>query len=259
MFYTLITGASSGIGWEMAQILAEKKENLILVARRVERMIPLKEDLESRFGISIFIFDTDLSIWNNCGKLFDSIQQNNLKVNKLINNAGFGLAGEFENLDISRLHAMVNLNCASLMELSHHFAKYWKNNKISGSILNVASIAGYYPGPYMTVYYASKAFVKSFSLALFWELKEYNIHVSCLCPGATKTEFDTVSGLSSLPLFTNLKLMSGKEVALLGLESHDKKRKIIVTGLKNKLFSLFSRIIPMNLQLLIISKLQKKD
>lgn len=186
--YAIITGASSGIGYEMAKILANKNINLLLVSRNAEKLKELKKELKSNYQIDIAYLSLDLSEINSALKLYQYTQEKNLEIDILINNAGVGLYGEHSEIDIGEISKMLQLNIISLTELSHFYSADMKKNK-KGRILNIASTAAYQPTPYFAAYGASKSYVLNFSEALAKELEEYDITVSCLSPGATDTNF----------------------------------------------------------------------
>ena len=186
--YAIITGASSGIGYEMANILATKNINLLLVSRNEKKLKDLQKNLLSQYQIKVEYYPLDLSEINSALKLYEYTQEKNLDIDILINNAGVGLYGEHSEIDINDISKMLQLNITSLTELSHYYSAEMKKNK-SGRILNIASTAAYQPTPYFAAYGASKSYVLNFSEALSKELEEYDVTVSCLSPGATDTNF----------------------------------------------------------------------
>ena len=231
MNYTLITGASTGIGKDFALLYAQKKQNLILVARNLVTLELLANELKTAYvGIEIECIAMDLSVSGAAKKVFDEVQSKNLSVNRLINNAGIGLQGAFVDISLEDQEKMLQLNVTALMQLTHYFAQDMKQNK-QGDILNVASTAAFQAGPYMAVYYASKAFVVSFSEALHNELRDEGVTVSVLCPGATKTEFFNPD--------RNLKLPSGAmasmDVAKIGVNALDSKKRMVISGVINNI------------------------
>ena len=253
MKYTLITGASSGIGYEMAKHYAEQGEPLILVARRKE----ILQDLQQQYPQTpIEIIEMDLSILDNAKQVFQLTEQKGLFVYRLINNAGFGEFGSFCETDLEREIAMVNLNIQALMILTKLYLQPMKA-KNQGEILNVSSIASFMPGPQMAVYYATKAFVTSLSKALSYELKDTNIHLSILAPGTTDTEFVKSANLENSSLFDRLKAQTAKEVAEYGISNLGKKR-VIIPKMLNKLLVFSTRFTPDWLLLKIVAFIQNK-
>ena len=179
---SLITGASGGIGAELARLFAAAGFDLVLVARRKEKLDELKNELESAHKIKVSVFECDLSKDGAAQKVFAFTQEQNISVDVLVNNAGFGDWGLFAECNLEKQNQMIHLNILSLTELTRLFVPQMTERK-SGRILNVASIASFMPGPKMSVYYASKAFVRSFTEALSVELKKTGVTVTALCPG----------------------------------------------------------------------------
>lgn len=249
MKYTLITGATSGIGYEIAKIYAEQGESLILVARRKA----ILDEFQQRYA-NVEIVEMDLSEPNNAKKLFEITEQNGWQVSRLINNAGFGVFGEFSETDLDREMAMVNLNIQAVMILTKLYLQPMKARN-QGEILNVSSVASFMPGPQMSVYYATKAFVTSFSKALSYELKETNINISILAPGTTATEFEKAANLQNSKLFDRLKVQSAEEVATYAVQNLGKN--VIIPNWLNKLMVFSSRFTPDFLLLPIVAFIQK--
>lgn len=249
-FYTLITGATSGIGHEIAKIYAEKGENLILVARRGE----ILADFQRQYA-NVEIVEMDLANPENAKRLFEITEQRGLKVSRLINNAGFGVFGDFIETDLEREMNMVNLNIQTLMILTKLYLQPMKERN-QGEILNVSSIAGEMPGPQMSVYYATKAFVTSFSKALRYELKDTNIKISILAPGTTATEFEKAANLQNSKLFDRLKVQSAEEVARYAVKNLGKP--MIIPNWLNKLLVFSRRLAPDFLLLRVVAEIQKR-
>lgn len=189
----LITGASSGIGAEFARQLAERGYNLILTARRKERLIQLKNSIQETCGIRIKLLSCDLSDEKQCEALYEKVKKLNIDI--VINNAGFGLFGKFTDTDLNRELEMIDVNIKAVHILTKLFVKDFRRRNY-GYILNVASIAGYMAGPLMSTYYASKNYVLQLTKAVNQELKhdKINVYVGVLCPGPVNTEFNQVSG-----------------------------------------------------------------
>jgi uncharacterized protein len=190
--FTLITGASEGIGRSLAYECAKRNFNVALVARSEDKLKEVSTDLTEKYGIKTVYYPIDISLSGSPEKIYEWSKKN-VGINILINNAGIGMFGKFEKLDLTEQLRMISLNIIGLVSLSHLFIKDMKKLDYS-NILNVASIAAFYPLPYYSVYGATKAFVLSFTEALRYELRETNINVSCICPGDTKTNFFRKTG-----------------------------------------------------------------
>ncbi|MCT4584443.1 MAG: SDR family NAD(P)-dependent oxidoreductase [Peptostreptococcaceae bacterium] len=225
----LITGASSGIGREFAKLHASKKGNLVIVARRKEKLLELKEELESKYDIDVYVIEKDLAKEEAPQEIYDELKKNKIEIDYLINNAGFGGRGKFYERKIEQDLAMINLNIIALTKLTRLFlSDFVKKN--SGKILNVSSTAAKVPGgPLQAVYYATKAFVSSFSYGISEELYDKNITVTALHPGATKSEFGKTSGMDKTNLFD--KSVSPSKVAKDGYEAMLNGKLEITSGL----------------------------
>jgi short-subunit dehydrogenase len=233
----LITGASAGLGVEFARQLSRRGHALVLVARRKERLEELAKELGNARAVAI-----DLSKPNAAAKLMDDLQTAGEEVEILVNNAGFGLIGKFAQLDAKRERQMVDLNVGTLTDLCRAVAPQMIKRK-AGAILNVASTAAFQPGPKMAVYFATKAFVLSLSEALHEELKPHGVHVTCLCPGPTRTEFGEVAGFDGNGLFDRV-AMEAPQVVETGLKGLDRNQAVVVTGLVNKIGAASTRFAP---------------
>jgi hypothetical protein len=206
----LITGASSGIGKELALIHAQQKGDLVIVARRKEELESLKTEIENKFGVQVKVIAKDLTKTEAPKEIYDELKQAGIEVEYLINNAGFGGLGKLHERDWVKDEAMINLNVMALTALTRLFLPdFVKRN--SGRILNTSSTASLIPGPLQAVYYATKAFVTSFSNAIAEELHDTNITVTALLPGATETEFGKISGMDKTSMFQSTS--SAKTVA----------------------------------------------
>ncbi|MCX8056053.1 MAG: SDR family oxidoreductase [Ignavibacteria bacterium] len=255
----LITGASFGIGYELAKIFAKEKYNLILTARSEDKLNQIKEELQNS-DIQIVTLAKDLSKPEAPKELFDEIKKLKINLDILINNAGFGLLGPFKELELQAQLDMIQLNITSLVHLTYLFLPEMIERK-SGKIMNVASTAAFQPGPNMAVYYATKAFVLSFSEALYSELKDYGITVSALCPGPTKTEFQKRARMENINL-ERAKLipyMSAEEVARIGYDGLMKGKRVIIPGFLNKFGTKLVRIFPKSIVLAVIKKFNTRD
>ena len=241
----LITGASSGIGKDMAKYLSDKGYDLVLVARDIDSIN--KND----FNTNVELESMDLSDIDNCNKLYEKYKN---KIDILVNNAGFGLIGLFNKTDIKREFNMIDLNVKAYHILTKLFLDDFIN-KDSGYILNVASSAAFQPGPLMATYYATKSYVHSFTLAIYEELKKMNsnVHISCLCPGPVNTNFNNVANCE----FT-VKSLSSEYVAKYAIDKMLKNKLLIIPGLSMRIFYHFGKIAPIKLKLKIIYSIQHR-
>ena len=241
--YALITGASSGIGLEMANICAENKINLLLTARNESALGTLSKELSEKFGISVLTLVDDLSDPHEVDNIFEFSKLQGIYIKYLINNAGFGDFAFFPNADWKKTSEMINLNITSLTRLCHLYIPEMMNKR-NGKILNVSSLAGFQPGPYMSVYYATKAYVLLFSEALRRELKGTGVSVTCLCPGPTNSLFWKRAGVESSRLIQMFHIPSSKQVAIYGYKSLMKNKSVAIYGSINKLTVFLERFIP---------------
>ncbi len=234
---TLITGASAGLGVDFARQLSARGDRLVLVARRKERLEALASELGNARAVAI-----DLGELGAAGRLIADLAAHGESVACLVNNAGFGLAGRVAELDGARQRSMIDLNCGALTELAHAVLPAMIAAK-SGAILNVASTAAFQPGPGMAVYFATKAFVLSFSEALHEEVRGYGVSVTALCPGPTATEFGEVAGWGGNAMLDKLSATSA-DVVRAGIAAMDKRRAIVIPGLVNKAGAQGHRLLP---------------
>jgi short-subunit dehydrogenase len=224
----LITGASSGLGKEFALIHAEKGGDLVIIARREEKLNKLKNEIESKFNAQVKVFVKDLTDNNAATEIYKEIKDDKIEINYLINNAGFGGVGKFHEREWQKDLDMINLNIIALTALTRLFLPdFVKRN--SGKILNVSSTASLLPGPLQAVYYATKAYVTSFSNAVNEELHDTNITVTNLMPGATATEFGATSGMDKTELFN--KTASARSVAEDGYNGMINGKLDVISGL----------------------------
>lgn len=224
----LITGASTGIGKEFAHIHAEKGGDLILVARSEDKLNELKKELEETHKINVLVISKDLTGANASKEVYDQVKNVGQKVDYLINNAGFGGIGKFNERELAEDLAMINLNVSALTALTHYFLQdFVKNNE--GRILNVSSVASLMSGPLQAVYYATKAYVTSFSNAIAEELHDTNVTVTNLMPGATETEFGKISGMDKTSMFEQA--ASARNVAEEGYNGMLNGKLDIISGL----------------------------
>ncbi len=241
MAYTLITGASGGIGAEFAREFAKHGHDLVIVARKAERLEALKEELNATYKIDVRTFVADLSREEERLALFDFTESNGLTVDALINNAGFGDNNAYLDASWNRQKSMVDLNVVALMHLTHLYGSGMKERKC-GKILNVASVAAFSAGPYMSVYYASKGFVLSFSEAIHDELKGCGVSVTALCLAPTATGFEKNAGLEKSKMFKLFGVESPGAVARRGYHGLMKNKAVVFHGKITYAFSLITRL-----------------
>lgn len=234
---TLITGASAGLGVDFARQLSARGERLVLVARRGDRLEALASELGNARAVAL-----DLGQPGAAARLAADLAAHGETCATLINNAGFGLWGRFSELDGGKQRAMIDLNCGALVELTHAMIVPMVERG-EGAVLNVASTAAFQPGPGMAVYFATKAFVLSFSEALHEEVAKKGVRVSALCPGPTATEFGAVAGFTGNGAFDKLSARSADVVAA-GLKALDRNKAVMVPGLSNKAGAQGHRLLP---------------
>lgn len=240
---TLITGASGGIGYELAKLFAKDRHNLVLVARNGPRLAQVADELQRQFGVSVSPIALDLADPATPQRLFEQLQREGIAVDVLINNAGYGKFGEFAGVALEESLGQIQLNITALTHLTKLFLGPMLQRG-SGKIMNVASTAGFQPGPLMAVYYATKAYVISFSEALANELADKGITVTCFCPGATETGFAGRAGNDQTRLFKNLRPMDVKTVARAGYHGLIKGRTLVIPGVRNWLVAESIRFSP---------------
>lgn len=236
----LITGASSGIGFDLAELFARDGYDLVLTARSEEKLRARADKLAAQFGVSARIIVKDLSSPQSPDAIFNELQRESVFVDVLVNNAGFGNHGPFHRTDLADELEMIQVNLTSLTHLTKLFVREMVR-KGSGKILNVASVAGFLPGPLMAVYYATKAYVLSFSEALAEELRGTGVCVTCLCPGPTRTDFQKRAGIGPIKV---LDALDSRTVARGGYEGLMKDRRVVVTGFINRLLVFGMRLVP---------------
>ena len=243
----LITGASSGIGREMAKILSDMGYDLILVARRKKKLEELKKQLTTK----VTIINLDISSTYNCMKLYDKVKKEDIDI--VINNAGFGLFGEFTETSLDKELDMIDTNIKAVHTLTKLFLKDFKE-KDSGYILNVSSSAAFLSGPLMSTYYATKGYVLKLTEAIYEELRreDSNVYIGTLCPGPVDTEFNDVANVKF-----SIQSLNSHDVAEYAINQMFKRKLIIIPGWKMK-FIVFSRLLPRKLLLRINYNIQKK-
>lgn len=257
MATALITGASSGIGFELAKVLARENFDLILVARSLDKLEDLKKQLSS-FNRRVDVISMDLSVPGAASELHKKTQSLGLTVDCLVNNAGFGEFGEFYKIDRQRQADMIHLNITALTELSHAYLASMVQKK-SGHIINIASTAAFQPGPRMAVYFATKAYVLSFSEALSEELSETGVNVTAICPGPTESGFADAANLGTSDLFKNKSVPTSKDVAEFTWKAMKNKDVVAVHGITNWLLAQSNRLAPRAVVRKIAKKVLKRD
>lgn len=257
MATALITGASNGIGLELARIHASKGDDLVLVARNKTKLDEIKSELESRFNVSVHTIGKDLSETNAAEEVYNETHRENIQVDYLINNAGFGDYGMFADADWEKESQMIQLNITTLTQ----FTKLYLNEMLkrgSGKIMNVTSTAAFQSGLTMAVYYATKAYVLSFSEAVDNEVRERGVTITALCPGPTESGFQTAAALEESGLVKGKKLPSAKDVAEYAYKAMMKGKTVAIHGLMNTILANSVRLMPRSVVVKITRKLQDK-
>lgn len=253
----LITGASKGIGKELAIVFAKNGYSLILVARSTHELEQLQNDLQKQYQCSVKTLSIDLSEANSVDTIITSLKDDLHEVEVLVNNAGFGIAKRFTDTSYEDINGILTVNMTALTQLTYKILPFMMAKK-SGKILNVASTAAYAPGPYMAIYYASKAYVLSFSEALYEEYKDEGITVSALCPGFTKTSFQERAGMEKTRIMNGyIPMMTAKDVADITYNDLMKDKRLIIPGFMNKLSVFMMCLTPGFIKAKVTSALDK--
>lgn len=253
----LITGASGGIGLELAKKFAQEGFDLVLVARSEDKLTAAKKLMEKEYPVSVKVLARDLTENNAPEEIFHALAMENRFIDILVNNAGMGDFGEFAEADLAKQDYMIQLNVVALMHMTKLFLKPMLERR-QGRILNVASIAAFQPGPLMSIYYATKAFVLSFSESLSRELKGSGVTVTALCPGPTWTGFGDVASLEKSKLFSSMKVTTPDKVAAYGYRAVMKGHPVAIHGSLNKLTIFSIRLAPRSLVREVIYRMQGK-
>lgn len=238
----LITGASSGIGLELAKCFAADGSRLVLVARNTSALETLAEELRRSCKVEAIVLTADLSLPETPGKICSELKGRGIVVDVLVNNAGFGAHGLFSELPLQQQLQMIQVNVTALVELTGLFLPGMVERSLGG-VLNIASVAGFVPGPGMAVYYATKAYVLSFTEALACELAGTGVKVTALCPGPTETNFGKVARVNGARL-VRVASMTAKQVAIEGHNAFRSGRAVNVSGWRNRLLILLVRLMP---------------
>jgi short-subunit dehydrogenase len=253
----LITGASGGLGYDLASIFAENGFNIVLVARNNGRLLDLANQARQMFGVSAHVISKDLSRSEAPLEIFKELQSIDVKVDVLVNNAGYGILGAFGYSDPAQQINMLDVNIMAPVRLTALFLPAMLK-KGEGRILNIASTAAFQPGPFMSGYYASKAFLVSFSAGLAEEIRDRGVTVSVLCPGPMATGFRARAGIKQPTLFATLADVDSRVAARSGFEGLMAGKSIMIPGFLNKLGMLAGRIMPITLMARILGTVQKQ-
>ena len=248
--FALITGASSGIGKALAENFAEHGYNVILAARSIAKMETQAAELQKRFGITAIVFGADLESPTGATELHAEIKRRGITLNALANNAGYGTFGKFQEASLDSQLAMMQINLSSLVALARLFLPDLLATK--GKMLNLASTAAFQPGPYMAVYYATKAFVLSFSEALAAELADTGVTVTALCPGPTASGFQDKAAMHHSAMVKGKRLPTSEEVARKGFRAMERGQRVYIPGLKNWILAQLPRFSPRRLVTAIV-------
>ena len=242
--YTLITGGAGGLGLELSKKFAQDKCDLFLISSNINKLNAAKEELEKEYGVEVRVLALDLSDNRNFDKVKEYVEANNIKVNNLINCAGFGDCTDFKDMDIDRQIRMIELNCNCPLYLMRLFVNDMINEK-EGHIMNINSIAAFFPGPYMCTYHASKAFLLNISEAIERELKGTGVKLTTICPGPFTSDF--VSKAHNDYTFSKIKPIPASEVAEISYKAFKKNKSLRIIGFKNRLLIFLTRLVPRKL------------
>ncbi|MFD3001403.1 SDR family NAD(P)-dependent oxidoreductase [Pontibacter toksunensis] len=257
-YTALITGASAGIGYELAELFAQHGHNLALVARSGGKLQSMAREFTSKYKVNTKVIAADLSKHDAPAKVMAQLKLEDTMVDVLVNNAGFGYYGAFRESDLQRELDMMQLNMVSLTHLCKLFLEQLPKGQ-HGKIMNVSSTAAFPPaGPYMAVYYASKAYVQSFSEALASELEDENVTVTVLCPGPTETNFKEAANLHGSGLFTKQFVADARSVAKAGYKGMMAGKVVVIPGIHNKLTVLSTRLMPRTILRNVVKRMQQK-
>ncbi len=254
----LITGASSGIGYELAKLFAADGYELILVARSEKKLRQVADELHHTYQVAVMVMPMDLGTAGAAEQLFNKLAREERTIDILINNAGYGWQGYFHGMDLATASDMIQLNIQSLLTLCRLFLPGMLQRG-RGRIMNVASTAAFQPGPLMAVYYATKAFVLSFSLALAAEYRKKGITITTLCPGPTLSDFQKRAGIENTRLARSnlMPFMTSAQVAKIAYQGLRRGRRMIVPGFMNKLGVFSTRLLPRSVLMAIIRSLHE--
>ena len=252
----LITGASGGIGYELAKLFARDKHNVVLVARSRQKLEQIAQELKSLGSPQVHVIAKDLAELEAPDEIFAETERRKISIDFLVNNAGFGERGPFLKTNLDNELEMVQVNVVALMHLTKLYLPAMVQRRF-GKIMQVASTAAFQPGPFMAVYYATKAFVLSFSEATYEELRGSGVTVTALCPGATETGFAQRAGMLNSKLF-NMRVMDSKTVAEIGYRGFLQGKPLVITGLRNRLMAFSVRFGPRSLVRKVVRGIQEQ-
>jgi short-subunit dehydrogenase len=257
MATAFITGASNGIGLELARVHASKGDDLVLTARNKSKLDELKSELESKYKIKVYTIGKNLALPESARELYDETTSQGIRIDYLINNAGFGDFGMFAERDWNKQHQMIELNITALTQLT----KLYLKDMIacgSGKIMNVASTAAFQPGPTMAVYYATKAYVLHFSEAIANEVKDKGVTITALCPGPTESGFKTAASMEESRLFKSKFIPTSRSVAEYGYKAMMRGQVVAIHGIMNNVLAFFVRFMPRALIVKVTRMIQAK-
>ena len=252
--YVLITGTTSGLGREFARLFAQNGYNIVAVARNEVLLQQQKQELERQFGVEMVYIVKDLSAEDSAQEVYDEIKHKGINIDILINNAGFGSFGRYVDVDWQRQKGLANVNMLAVMQLSYLFGKDM-DRRGEGKIVNIASIASFQAGPYMAMYYASKAFVRSFSEALHEEMKSSGVSVTAICPGPVATNFERNAHMINSAMFTRLRGYTPEGVAAKSYRAIMNNKAVYVVGWPNKLLVFLTRFCSLKFSRVLASKI----
>lgn len=252
----LVTGGASGLGYELALLLAKDRHDLVLIDIEAEKLREAKQEIEAIFSVNVQILTKDLSLMNISEEIM--LELGDIQIDVLVNNAGFGLFGTFWETDWKREEQMLNLHVITTTHLTKLILKGMVKRG-SGKILNLSSLAAFQPGPLMSLYYATKGYILSFSEAIANELKGTGVTVTALCPGPTKTSFQKVVSNGSSENKITFNMSTAKEVAAYGYKAMNKGKVYAIPGKFNKLLATLPRFIPRNTAASIVKRIQEKN
>lgn len=243
--FALITGATSGIGNGFAHVLARDGINLVITARNETRLEEVRNELEGRYSINVKTISRDLANPEAPAEIFEFLKQEGIILDVLVNNAGFNVYGKFEETDLEEEIKMIRLHVVAVTQLTKLFLRQ-RSRQVENMILNVSSIAGLVPGPLVSVHFATRAYILSFSRALANELQGSDARVTCLCPGPIKSAFFGRAGMSDVRLASGkpIKLMDAETVAAIGYDALRKRKVVVVPGYRNKIIAFMATVAP---------------
>ncbi|SFV34477.1 SDR family NAD(P)-dependent oxidoreductase [Thermoflavifilum thermophilum] len=256
MRYALVTGASSGIGKEIARCLAQRKWNLLLVARNEEILAQTSAELHQQFQVDVRYLPADLAASSEVEKLIQWVHHQQIPLGVLVNNAGYGVWGAFDRLSWQAQQQMLQVNVMALLQITHSLLPLLQSDKEPAYILQVGSLAGYLPLPYFNLYAASKALVNSFTRALAYELRSRNIYVTLLAPGAVATRFNERAGLKDIPAAQRY-AMPAEIVAKAAIDGLFKRKKVVMPGFSNQLMAQLVSSLPKSWSMTVAARIYR--